>query len=66
MADTDRSIAASGREIVVLADHTKIGARTAIQTLPADAIAHLVTDAGARGTELDGLGRLGVSLHIAS
>ena len=66
VADTDRSIAASGREIVVLADHTKIGARTAIQTLPAEAIAHLVTDAGGRGTELDGLGRLGVSLHIAS
>ena len=36
-------MAAAGEEIVVLADHTKIGQETMAQTVPSDQIDHLVT-----------------------
>ena len=64
VADTDRAMAAAGRQIVVLADHTKIGARTAIQTVPTSAITHVVTDGKSSAEELRQIADLGVKVHV--
>lgn len=66
VADADRAMAASGRQVVVLVDHTKFGVRTAIQTLPLPEITHLVTDSGSPAHELEALSKLGVDVHIAT
>ena len=47
-AATDQAFAAAGRQVVVLADHTKIGHDTMCQTVPSDHIDVLVTDPGVR------------------
>lgn len=61
----DRALAAAAEEIVVLADHTKIGADTMVQTVPADEIDHLVTDDNAPRDVLDELANRAVRLHLA-
>ena len=43
-AATDMALVAAGRQVVVLADHTKIGRDTMCQTVPSDRIDVLVTD----------------------
>jgi DeoR/GlpR family transcriptional regulator of sugar metabolism len=65
VASTDKAIAASAEEVVVLADHTKIGMNAMVQTVPADRIDHLVTGETAPQEELHELGARGVRLHIA-
>lgn len=66
VADADRAMAASADAVVVLADHTKLGVRTAIQTLVTDAIDQVVTDSGAPSREIDALSEMGVDMHIAT
>ncbi|GLH96488.1 DeoR/GlpR family DNA-binding transcription regulator [Phytohabitans aurantiacus] len=46
-AATDQALMAAGRQVVVLADHTKLGHDTMCQTVPTSRIDVLVTDAGA-------------------
>jgi DeoR/GlpR family transcriptional regulator of sugar metabolism len=46
-AATDQALMAAGKQVVVLADHTKLGHDTMCQTVPGDRIDVLVTDAGA-------------------
>ncbi|GAA2352823.1 DeoR/GlpR family DNA-binding transcription regulator [Nonomuraea africana] len=65
VAGVDRALASAAEEVVVLADHTKIGIDTMVQTVPADRIDHLVTDESAPGDVLDELAGKGVRLHIA-
>jgi DeoR/GlpR family transcriptional regulator of sugar metabolism len=65
VASTDKALAASAEEVVVLADHTKIGVNTMVQTVPADEIAHLVTGDAAPQEELHELSARGVRLHVA-
>jgi DeoR/GlpR family transcriptional regulator of sugar metabolism len=43
-ASVDRALVRSAAEVVVLADHTKLGTDTMFQTVPTEMIAHLVTD----------------------
>ncbi|GAB2898938.1 DeoR/GlpR family DNA-binding transcription regulator [Streptomyces mayteni] len=43
-ASVDRALVRAAAEVVVLADHTKLGLDTAFQTVPADHIAQLVSD----------------------
>lgn len=43
VAGVDRAMAAAAEEIVVLADHTKLGLETMAQTVPPEQIDHLVT-----------------------
>ncbi len=43
VAGVDRALAGAAEEIVVLADHTKIGLETMAQTVPAEQIGRLVT-----------------------
>ncbi|MEH1127846.1 DeoR/GlpR family DNA-binding transcription regulator [Micromonospora sp. CPCC 206061] len=46
-AATDQALMAAGRQVVVLADRTKLGNDTMCQTVPANRIDVLVTDSGA-------------------
>lgn len=66
VAGVDRALIASAREVVVLADHTKLGVDTMVQTLPPDRIHHLVTNDQAPSDELDRFRELGVHVHIAT
>ncbi|WP_165869352.1 DeoR/GlpR family DNA-binding transcription regulator, partial [Streptomyces barkulensis] len=43
-ASVDRALVQAAAEVVVLADHTKLGVDTMFQTVPAEAITRLVTD----------------------
>jgi len=65
VASVDRALAAAAEEVVVLADHTKIGVDTMVQTVPAERIDHLVTDENAPADVLDELAGRGVRLHVA-
>ncbi|MER5862705.1 DeoR/GlpR family DNA-binding transcription regulator [Kitasatospora sp. NPDC002040] len=69
-ASVDRALVQSASEVIVLADHTKLGADTMFQTVPTEAITRLVTDEQAAGTdltarELDALADCGVQISIA-
>jgi DeoR/GlpR family transcriptional regulator of sugar metabolism len=65
VANVDRALAAAAHEVVVLADHTKIGHDTMVQTVPIEQMAHLVTDAGSEPAELDRIRAAGVQVHLA-
>jgi DeoR/GlpR family transcriptional regulator of sugar metabolism len=65
VASTDKALAASAEEVVVLADHTKIGVNTMVQTVPAEQIDHLVTGDAAAQDELHELSARGVRIHVA-
>ena len=69
-ASVDRALVQSAAEVIVLADHTKLGADTMFQTVPTDAITRLVTDEHATtddptARELDALADCGVQIDIA-
>ncbi|MDP9395861.1 MAG: DeoR/GlpR family DNA-binding transcription regulator [Actinomycetota bacterium] len=66
VAGVDRAMVGGAQEVVVLADHTKIGAETMVQTVPPGEITHLVTDDRAPSEELVELRRLGVAVHVAT
>jgi DeoR/GlpR family transcriptional regulator of sugar metabolism len=65
VANVDRALAVAAREVVVLADHTKIGQDTMVQTVPLDQMAHLVTDAASDPDELERIRSAGVEVHLA-
>ncbi|OLR93542.1 DeoR/GlpR family DNA-binding transcription regulator [Actinokineospora bangkokensis] len=65
VAAVDRAMAAIADEVVVVADNTKIGVDTMIQTVPPGGIAHVVTDDGASPSELAGLRAAGATVHVA-
>ncbi|HEX6343437.1 DeoR/GlpR family DNA-binding transcription regulator [Umezawaea sp.] len=65
VAGVDRAMAAIADDVAVLADHTKIGVDTMVQTVAPDRIAHVVTDTGAPAAELDRLRAAGVAVHVA-
>jgi len=66
VAGVDRALAAAAEEVVVLADHTKIGTDALLQTVAAEDIQHLVTDDAADPAELAALRELGITVHVAS
>jgi DeoR/GlpR family transcriptional regulator of sugar metabolism len=65
VAATDRALAAAALQIVVLADHTKIGHETMSQTIPLQRISTLITDAGADPAELALIREAGVEVQVA-
>ncbi|MFB9903618.1 DeoR/GlpR family DNA-binding transcription regulator [Allokutzneria oryzae] len=65
VAAMDRAMAATAAEVVVLADHTKLGVDTMVQTVPPEGIGHLVTDAAADAEEVAALRDLGIHVHVA-
>ena len=66
VAATDRALAAAAREVVVLADHTKVGRDTMCQTVPCPAMSMLVTDTASNPEELRAISEHGVEIRIAS
>ncbi|TDC12952.1 DeoR/GlpR transcriptional regulator [Streptomyces sp. 8K308] len=70
-ASVDRALVRAAAEVVVLADHTKLGLDTAFQTVPSDHIAQLVTDQPPPGdgdkaaTVLEALAAQGVRIALA-
>lgn len=65
VAETDRTIAGCARELLVLADHTKLGIRRAIQTVPIERIPQVVTDSRTAADALEPFSARGIALHIA-
>ena len=66
VASLDRTAAAAAERVIVLADHTKIGVETMIQTVPPGRIDVLVTDDLADAAELASLRQQGVEVLVAS
>jgi DeoR/GlpR family transcriptional regulator of sugar metabolism len=64
-AAADMAMAAAGRQVVVLADHTKIGRETMCQTVPSHRIDTLITTPGADPTALDELRAAGIDVVVA-
>jgi len=64
-AATDQALMAAGRQVVVLADHTKLGHDTMCQTVPSDRIDVLVTDELADPAALRRLTAAGIDVRVA-
>jgi len=69
-ASVDRALVQAAAEVVVLADHTKLGTDTMFQTVPTDVITRLVTDEPPTQddralTELQALADQGVQIAVA-
>ncbi|WP_052390032.1 DeoR/GlpR family DNA-binding transcription regulator [Streptomyces sp. NRRL B-24484] len=69
-ASVDRALVQAAAEVIVLADHTKLGADTMFQTVPTEAITRLVTDEQSAAQdptarELDALADCGVQISLA-
>lgn len=65
-ASVDQAIVRSAEQVVVLADHTKLGQDTMFQTVPADRIGHLVTDALADQQIVEQFRSAEVDVHVAA
>ncbi|MEU4423187.1 DeoR/GlpR family DNA-binding transcription regulator [Actinoplanes sp. NPDC024001] len=64
-AATDQALMAAGQQVVVLADHTKLGRETMCQTVPPERIDVLVTDQAADGEMVERLRATGIDIHVA-
>lgn len=65
VAAVDRAIARSAQEVIVLADHTKLGIDTMVQTVAPDAITRVVTDEGADPAHVEALRASGLVVDVA-
>ncbi len=65
VASIDRRTTERSRRVVVLADHTKVGIDSPIQTIPPDRIDVLVTDSSAPADEVESFREAGISVMIA-
>jgi DeoR/GlpR family transcriptional regulator of sugar metabolism len=65
VAATDRAFASAAKQVVVLADHTKIGQDTMCQTVAAERVHILVTDSAADPAELAAIRLAGVDVRVA-
>jgi DeoR/GlpR family transcriptional regulator of sugar metabolism len=65
-AATDQALMAAGRQVVVLADHTKLGHDTMCQTVPTSRMDVLVTDSGADREVRRLLAAAGVDVQVVS
>ena len=66
VAGVDQAIAAAAQEVVVLADHTKLGVDTMFQTVPTARIAHLVTDGGGDPALIAAIVAAGVQVYAGA
>ncbi|WP_046471130.1 DeoR/GlpR family DNA-binding transcription regulator [Allosalinactinospora lopnorensis] len=65
VASVDRALVGCAEEVIVLADHTKVGADTLVQTVQPEHIAHLITDNHADPEVLMTLEDMGTLVHVA-
>jgi DeoR/GlpR family transcriptional regulator of sugar metabolism len=66
VAGVDRALMAAAEDVIVLADHTKIGIDTMVQTVPTHQIDRLITDDAADTGEVAKLRELGVDVEIVT
>jgi DeoR family fructose operon transcriptional repressor len=64
-AATDQAMMAAGSQVVVLADHTKLGRDTMCQTVPSDRMDILVTDTRADADVVRALRTEGIDVRLA-
>ena len=65
VAATDRAFAGAAQQVVVLADHTKIGQDTMCQTVPVGRVHTLITDSRADPAVLAAIREAGVDVRVA-
>ncbi|PVU83995.1 DeoR family transcriptional regulator [Cellulomonas sp. WB94] len=65
LSAVDRAIVGSARDVVVLADHSKLGVETTYPVAPTGRINHLVTDEGPDSSVVEALRARGVAVHVA-
>lgn len=65
VASVDRALVATAQEVIVLADNTKIGVDTMVQTVAPEQISQLVTDNHADPEVLMTLEDMGTDVHVA-
>lgn len=65
VAATDKAFAGAAQQVIVLADHTKIGQETMCQTVPTDRVSTLITDSGADQGQLEASRAAGISVRVA-
>ena len=65
-AATDMALVAAAQQVVVLADHTKIGRDTMCQTVPTDRIDVLITDRAADPATLEALRAVDRPLRLSA
>ena len=65
VSGVERAIVGSAQEVVVLADHTKLGVESTYSIAPVDRIHHLVTDRSGDPSVLESLSSRGVRVHVA-
>ncbi len=65
VAATDRALAGAAQQVVVLADHTKIGHDTMCQTVPVGRVHTLITDSRAKPADLEAIRAAGVDVRVA-
>ncbi len=65
VSEVERAIVGSAKELVVLADHTKLGVESTYPVAPVTRIDHLVTDTSGDASVLESLSSRGVHVHVA-
>jgi DeoR family fructose operon transcriptional repressor len=65
-AQTKQAMVKAASEVFLLVDHSKFGRVTFARICALDRIHHLITDEGAPTAALQGIGELGVRVHIAA
>jgi DeoR/GlpR family transcriptional regulator of sugar metabolism len=65
VASLDRASVDAAQRVVVLADHTKVGIDSMMQTVPTERIDVLITDEDADEGELERLSAAGVDVRVA-
>jgi DeoR/GlpR family transcriptional regulator of sugar metabolism len=65
LSAVDRAMVGSAHEVIVLADHSKLGVETTYQVAPITRIDHLVTDDAPDTSVIESLQARGVRVHIA-
>ena len=66
VAATDRAFAFAAQQVIVLADHTKIGRDTMCQTVSTARVHTLITDDRADAAELEAIRAAGVDVRVAT
>ncbi len=64
VADTDRAMAAGAGRVTALVDHTKVGLRSSVLTVPTEQIHQLITDSKSEESELTALREAGVEVEV--
>jgi DeoR/GlpR family transcriptional regulator of sugar metabolism len=66
VAAADRALAAAAQQVVVLADHTKVGHETMCLTVPLERMSALITDAHADPAQVTAIRDRGVTVLVAA